>query len=78
MHIVQLEITLFIASVFGWKPALTENPAEGKRNKNISEFYDKLHIILKVIVSNFDIKFTLNSFVYFTNDVPVKVSTVNL
>ena len=38
MHIVQLEITLFLASVFGWKPALTENPAEGKRNKNISEF----------------------------------------
>ena len=32
MHIVQLEITLFLASVFGWKPALTENPAEGKRN----------------------------------------------
>ena len=38
MHIVQLGITLFIARVFGWKPALTENPAEGKRNKNISEF----------------------------------------
>ena len=51
-----------------------------QRNYSMSESWNKLHVISKVISKIFDIKFILNSFIFLLSELmvdTVKVPTVN-